>query len=241
MEYRGVCDIGLKRTINQDAVFMAAKGETGLFCVADGMGGHNHGEWASGEIVRELKDWWNHFREEDYDSEFSRMMSALNKVLEKANQDIYQMSDGQEICGSTVVLLFIHRERFGVLNVGDSRVYLCKSLKVELLTVDEVWENQIGLTLGEDERRLHPNWGKLVNAIGVAQEVGITSMTDLVRSGMVFMLCSDGVYKMLPEKQLRGYLRKSWRYPFDTIMEKMMKKVYDGGAKDNASVVLVRV
>lgn len=241
MEYSGVCDIGQKRTVNQDAVFMAANGETGIFCVADGMGGHSHGERASGEIVRELEVWWENFREEDYNGEFSRMMFTLNQVLERANEAIYKMGNAQEICGTTVIVLFIHCGKYGVLSAGDSRIYLCRCLRVEQLTVDEVWENQIDLSLSEQEKRLHPNCGKLVNAIGIAKEARITSVTNLTQAGSIFMLCSDGLYKMLPERSLRRYLKKCRRYPLDAMADKMLRDVYDRGAKDNVSVILVKM
>ncbi len=241
MEYKGVCDIGLKRRVNQDAIFMAAKGETGLFCVADGLGGHSHGERASGEIVCRLAEWWKNFRDEDYADGFLGMMFALNQVLVKANENIYRMSDEGEICGSTAVVLFICGGRYGVLSAGDSRAYLCRRFRVKQVTVDEVWENQIDLFVSEEEKRLHPNRGKLTNAIGIGKEARITSTTNSIRKGAVFMLCSDGLYKMMAEHALYGYLKKCRRSSLDVIADRMMKKVYDGGATDNISVVLIKV
>lgn len=241
MEYKGICDIGLQRKVNQDAIFMAVRGETGLFCVADGLGGHSHGERASGLIVHELEVWWKCFCEEEYNDDFSRMMVALNRVLEEANMKIYQMSGGREICGSTVVALFIYRGKYGVLSAGDSRVYLYKGWRAEQLTVDEVWENQIHLSMGEKEEWRHLNKGKLVNAIGIRKEARITSFTDSIKNGTVFMLCSDGLYKMMPERALYKYLKKCRRYSPDVVADRMLEKVYDGGAADNVSAVLIRV
>lgn len=241
MEYQGVCEVGLERTMNQDAIFMGANGDTGLFCVADGMGGHSHGERASREIVAGLKKWWTGFQESAYDYDFSRMIYALNQVLEKANRNIYQMAGPGQIIGSTVVVLFIYRGRYGILSAGDSRIYLCDRSRVRQLTVDEVWENQVNLRLSNRVKKQHPNWGKLVNAIGIAEDVRITSSTDQGREGMMFMLCSDGLYKMLPERLLHSYLRKSRRDSLAVTVSRMMGKVYDNGAKDNVSVVLVRV
>lgn len=241
MEYKGVCDIGLKRTVNQDAVFMAAKGETGLFCVADGLGGHSHGERASGEIVHSLEKWWKNFREGDYVDGFSEMMFALNQVLVKTNENIYQMSGEREICGSTVVVLFIHGERYGVLSAGDSRVYLCRGFRVKQITVDEVWENQIGLAVKGSQQRYHPDRGKLTNAVGIEKEARITSITDSVKTGTIFMLCSDGVYKMLSSCSLRRHLEKCRQYSLDATVNRIMTEVYERGAEDNASAVLVKV
>ena len=241
MEYRGLCDIGLERTMNQDAIFMAADGDIGLFCVADGMGGHSHGERASREIVDTLALWWKEFQESAYDYDFSRMMYSLNQVLEKANRAIYRMTGGRQISGSTVVVLFICHERYGILSAGDSRIYLCDRARVRQLTVDEVWENQVNLNLSSKAKRQHPNRGKLVNAIGIAEDVRITSSTDQGRDGMTFMLCSDGLYKMCSDRVIARALRECRRGALDEVVSKLLRKVYEGGAKDNISILLVRV
>ncbi len=241
MEYKGVCDIGLERTINQDAVFMAAEEEIGLFCVADGMGGHSHGERASREVADGMAGWWKGFRETDFDCDFSRMIYSLNQVLEKANRNIWQMSGGREISGTTAVALFVYRGRYGILSAGDSRIYRCDRARVKQMTVDEVWENQTNLAVSNRMKRHHPNRGKLVNAIGIAEDVRITSSTDQTQPGMVFMLCSDGLYKMCPERIMEKYLKKCRRSPLNTALDSLIKKIYEGGAKDNFSVILVRI
>lgn len=240
MEYRGVCDIGLERTINQDAVFMAAEGEIGLFCVADGMGGHSHGEWASKEVADGMAGWWRSFGETDYDCDFSRMMDSLNQVLERANRNIWQQS-GPEIRGTTAVVLFVYRGRYGILSAGDSRIYRCGRRQMKQMTVDEVWENQANLAVSNRAKRVHPNRGKLVNAIGIAENVRITSSTDRAHSGMIFLLCSDGLYKMCPERTVARYVRRYRRGSLDAVLIGLLKKVYKAGARDNISAVLVRI
>lgn len=240
MEYRGICDVGLQRTMNQDAVYMAAKDDIGIFCVADGMGGHSHGERASREIVDGIAHWWQNFQETAYDRDFSRMIYSLNQVLEKANRNIYQGS-GREISGSTVVVLFIWHERYGILSAGDSRIYLCDRSRVKQLTVDEVWENQVNLHMSSRLKKQHPNRGKLVNAVGIEADVKITSCTDTVRAGMVFMLCSDGLYKMCSDRVIARALKDCRRGDLEDIAGGLLRKVYEGGAVDNTSVVLVRI
>ena len=241
MEYRGVCDIGLERTINQDAVFMAARGEIGLFCVADGMGGHSHGERASREVTDNMAGWWKEFQETSFDCDFSRMIYSLNQMLERANRNIWRMSGGKEVSGTTAVVLFIYRGRYGILSAGDSRIYRYDRTQMRQMTVDEVWENQTNLCVSNRVKRQHPNRGKLVNAIGIAEDVRITSSTDEAHPGMIFMLCSDGVYKMCPERVIGKYLKKCRRGPLDAVLNSLLKKIYDAGARDNISAVLVRI
>lgn len=241
MEYRGICDIGLARKINQDAIFMATEDDIGLFCVADGMGGHSHGEQASREIVDDLHIWWKNFRESAYDYDFSRMIYSLNQTLEKANRNIYRIACNRQISGSTAVVLFLCHGQYGILSAGDSRIYLCDRAQVRQLTVDEVWENQVNLNMSSRVKKQHPNRGKLVNAIGALEDVRITSSTDQGREGMMFMLCSDGLYKMCSDRVIAKALKGCRRRALDEVIGELLKKVYEGGAKDNISVIIVKM
>lgn len=240
MEYQGICDVGLQRKMNQDAVYMEADEETGLFCVADGMGGHSHGERASKEVVSALSHWWHEFRGSAYNGDFAPAFYSLQKTLVAASETIFHMSMEGEICGTTAVVLFIFRGQYGILNAGDSRVYLCSGYRVRSLTVDEVWENQPGNTLDAEEKRKHPNFGKLVNALGIAEQARISGSTDIVRPGMIFLLCSDGLYKMCSNRVIVRALRKCKRGLLDEIISRLIAQVYKGGAKDNVSIILVK-
>lgn len=241
MEYWGVSDIGLRRSVNQDAVFMAIDGDVGLFCVADGMGGHSHGERASREIVSALELWWKSFQESAYGGEFFRMMRSLSQALEQANRSIYDSVEKGHICGSTVVCLFLYRESYGILYAGDSRIYLSEKRKIKQLTVDETWENQAGLNLRKRAIKQSPNYGKLVNAVGIAENVKISGRTDQAEQGMLFLLCSDGLYKMCPERAIIAAMKRCRKETLHTVVDRMIKRAYQGGARDNVSVILVRV
>lgn len=241
MVYQGICEVGLQRKMNQDAVYMVADGEIGLFCVADGMGGHSHGERASKEVVNSLSLWWQEFRKSAYSGDFSAAFYSLRQTLVTASETIFHMSAEGEICGTTAVVLFIFRGQYGILNAGDSRLYLCSGFRVRSLTVDEVWENQPSNTLGAEEKRKHPNFGKLVNALGIAEQTHISGSTDIVRPGMVFLLCSDGLYKMCPEKTIVKTMRMCRRGKLDVCVRRLRETVFVGGARDNVSIILVRV
>lgn len=240
MVYQGICEVGLQRKMNQDAVFMVADGETGLFCVADGMGGHSHGERASKEVVNSLSLWWQEFRKSSYSSGFSAAFYSLRQTLATASKRIFYMSAEGEVCGTTAVVLFIFRGQYGILNAGDSRVYLYSGYRVRSLTVDEVWENQPGNTLDAGEKKKHPNFGKLVNALGIAEQARISGSTDIVRPGMVFLLCSDGLYKMCSDYVIVRTLKKCRKGLLDEMMNRLISQVYRGGAKDNVSIILIK-
>lgn len=241
MEYAGINDIGLIRSINQDAIYMAAASDIGIFCVADGMGGHSRGEIASREITSAIAGWWDVFDERTFDFDFFRMMDSLHQTIELANRTIYFMRKEDEICGSTVAALFVYRDNFGILSAGDSRIYLYERMRLKQLTVDEVWENLSGQHLGNEMFRHHPNKGKLVNAIGISSRVKITSTTASAHDGMIFMLCSDGLYKLCVEREIKSRLRDCKKIPLKAVAEHLLQSAYEKGAKDNVSVILVKI
>ncbi|MBQ0028164.1 MAG: serine/threonine-protein phosphatase [Lachnospiraceae bacterium] len=235
----GFTDVGLKREVNQDAVFMKSDGNNGLFAVADGMGGHSHGEFASATIRDCLALWWDSFSPEYYEKDFTRMMLSLNQILEKANVDIRNSTPPGEICGSTVVVIFIYEDKYGMLTAGDSRVYTVEKRKIRQISVDETWENQPGNNLSPWAKMKHPNYGKLVNAIGSSDNFRLTSRTDLLKKGMIFVLCSDGIYKYADSKFLTKTLKHLSAARVQESLKKIRDNVYENGAKDNMSIVVV--
>lgn len=242
MKHVQVSDVGKVRNVNQDAVYAVSCGDVGLFAVADGMGGYTQGEKASGLIVDKLANWWNAFDATKYDKDFKRMLSSLQQVLEEANRDIFQQYNQEAVCGSTVVVLFIYHNSYGILHAGDSRVYLYEEHKIKQLTIDEVWENQAELTPEERKKNWNSCKGKLLNAVGIRKDLQCRIITNQVRKGMVFLLCSDGLYKYFPERKLRKYMKRVQKgKSLDESCEQLLEKTLEGEAKDNISVVMVFV
>lgn len=241
VEFNGVCDKGLKRQINQDRLYMKAKENTVLFAIADGMGGHSHGEKASGQIISELRKWYEAFEEKSFSGLFNSMVFSLRCVLEQVNKDIYNMYGGKTVCGSTVVVMFVYCEQYVILWSGDSRAYMQRGWKYKMLTVDDVWENQIEIrkVLTKKQIKDNINYGKLINAIGTSENARINIKTDILKKGSHFLLCSDGLHKMCSEKEIRkmmeGYQGNRMG---DRQMQEYLKCVYAQGAKDNVSFIL---
>lgn len=246
-EFSGVCDIGKIREVNQDAIFMDAGEDAALFAVADGMGGHFHGEAASGIVVGELRRWWEEFQADSYRKEQAgetgRVLLSLQQRLELANRTIYrQYNSDTQICGSTVAVLFIYRDSYCVLSSGDSRIYYANGLRWKQLTCDDVWENQPGVIeqYRPAELRRNANYGKLVHAIGTAKEAVFSGKTDILKDDDRFLLCSDGLYKMCREKELKKIVRSYKGNKNGTrLLGQMMDQVYEKGARDNISCILV--
>lgn len=241
LEFAGKSDIGMKREINQDAFCAYRKEDAGLFAIADGMGGHSNGEKASQKVVSELSNWWNSFSPVLFDYEFRKMMLSVELTIEYANSIIYTEFNKNEICGTTVTVLFIYKNLYGVIYAGDSRCYLSQGRKWELLTIDEVWENQPYISDTERMMKNHPNRGKLVNAIGTKENMQCRILTDIISADTGFLLCSDGLYKLCTDKFIRNTMKKCRnKESMEQAVDKLIDRVYKNGANDNISIVIVR-
>lgn len=241
-EMVGLCETGLVRNVNQDAVFWG-KTECGAVCVvADGMGGHSHGEVASNLIKQTVLQCWETFTEENCRRGFCDMLDYLKCELEKANQALYQEYGKKRMCGSTLVLLFCFQNQYGILYAGDSRIYLKKGFSFIRLTTDEVWENQKNIPKEERQNTNHPNYGKLVNAFGSEADLHMRMMTDVLRGGELFLLCSDGLYKMCTDKQIKAAMRsvRSGGDGMKAALMRLKEETEEAGATDNFSIIMLK-
>lgn len=242
MLYSAICDTGLVRLENQDSVFSDTKGSVGCFCVADGMGGHENGGDASREIVESIKHWWEEVTEPTTINDFMDMPQGLSNAIKTANDNIRKMTAPGSVCGSTVVCVLVWQTYYAVLHAGDSRAYLInKRYKLNQITRDDVWENQPNLNIRKSKLKKYTTYGKLVNAIGARDDVSITIKSDMIESNIGFLLCSDGLYKMVDEKNLRRILRSTKKTDLNQTVDKIKQVVYENGARDNVSIILIRV
>lgn len=243
MEYAGDTQIGLVRKVNQDSILLRHKGHIAIFAVADGMGGHTDGEKASGAITQALDNWWQRIEKGQYEKNLFSLVNQIKACIGQANQMIYDTYKDKGICGSTASILLLYEESYAVFHVGDSRIYKLEKRHFSQVTMDEVWENDIRtkkkFTLKEI---LNSNKrGKLINAIGTAPELMMTVKTDCLNEHMIFLLCSDGLYKMVNTRFLVKTLKKVNKgLTTQEAVEKLMQKVYSQGAKDNVSILLIK-
>lgn len=237
----GKTDVGKTREINQDSFGIFRKEDVELFVVADGMGGYTNGEKASQTVVGEISKWWDSFSPVTYDYEFEKMVSAIEQVIANANRIIYTKYNVNEVCGTTVVALFIFGERYGIIYAGDSRCYGAVGRKFGCLTIDETWENQSHISTAERRNKNHPNRGKLVNAVGIKDNVQCRVLTGITESDYVFLLCTDGLYKYCGDSFIKRCMRLSKdKKTIDTQINNLIGKVYKNGADDNVTVIIVK-
>lgn len=169
------------------------------------------------------------------------MKSKQKDLFDGKHQDREDILRRAEACGSTVVVLFIYKGKYGIVYAGDSRCYIFEHGQLLQITIDEVWENQTGLNYWEKNNRHHPNRGKLINAVGIRPDIQCKIITNEIISNSVFLLCSDGLHKMCPEQYIKKCLKKcKFKKNIKLVLDKLINKVYQNGAKDNISILLVR-
>ena len=216
--------------------------EMGLFVVADGMGGHAEGEIASRMITDQLKEWSEKFTADNYNGEFHKMMKSLENKIEEINHEIFSEYNQTQICGSTCILLFLFQDHYGIINIGDSRIYKKAGWGIKPLMKDDVWENRLDVKEKYTKKEIlnHKNYGKLLQAVGIRETVSLASKTDLLKHGDSFLLCSDGLYKVCKEKDMRKILQRVSEDNLKDSVSSLMAKCYEAGARDNVSVIIVR-
>ena len=222
---------GRVRDHNEDSWFAAE--EQGLWAVADGMGGHEKGEWASGVVVGQLRDLV-------LTGTFEESCDQIATALQTSNRLIFAEASarGRQM-GTTAVALFVRDRRFAVLWVGDSRAYLLRDGKLHQISKDhtQVQEMLDRGMLDAAEAAVHPMRHILARAVGVGEAMEIDVIVDEVESGDIFLLSSDGLHCCVGDDQIEAILSGS---PLDQVADSLVNRALASGAPDNVTVVAVQ-
>lgn len=242
--YCAKTDQGLCRNINQDAIAVFTKDNLGLFVLSDGMGGHSRGELASREAALAFSSFWEYLTKLPELPDFMTLTNMIQQVVMSANQKIFTQYNQGQICGATIVVLLVMNDCYAVFSVGDSRIYTYAKKQLMVLTVDDIWDNLPDTVNNYTKEEIAANErsGRLVQAVGTGTELNIHVSTNRLIKGQVFLLCSDGLFKFCEEEWLRKCLRSvKSEESMKKAVDDCLKKVYDHGAGDNVSMILVRV
>jgi len=236
---------GMVRSHNEDSI--AADAEIGLAVLADGMGGYNAGEVASGiavELIRtEMKKSLADRKPEEFDgTEAERLIEAH---ATRANNAIYQASQSQPQysgMGTTLVVALWHDNQISVGHIGDSRLYRLRDGALEQITRDHsLLQEQIDSGMITKEQARHSQNKNLVTrAVGIDPEVETEVHTYSVQPGDVYLLCSDGLSDMVTDEDVQLTLG-SLASNLPLAAEQLVELANDNGGRDNISVILVRV
>ncbi len=240
MKSYAATDIGSKRTMNQD-YFYCSDEPVGklpnLYIVADGMGGHNAGDYASRFCVERFISLVQNSKERT-------RIQAIEAALKTTNEELIAKAKGQkdlEGMGTTFVMATLQEDGYLlVANIGDSRLYLIND-GIRQITQDHslVAEMVRNGDIRKEEARFHPNKNVVLRALSTQNVVSPDFYKVKVRPGDYVLLCSDGLSDMLDEAEL---LKLVSEYDeVQDIAEKMVILANENGGKDNITLVLIKI
>ena len=238
MKFYAITDIGRKRELNEDYIYTSGQpigALPNLFIVADGMGGHKAGDYASMhtvdrfvEVIREL-------------GEEHGVQDAINEAVTAANAYIYQRSrenSNLSGMGTTLVLASCIGNEAIVANIGDSRLYLVNDAMTQITRDHSLVEEMV--TLGGIDREMarnHPDKNIITRAVGVKEKVAADFFEVDLTKGDKLLLCSDGLTNMLRDEEIYQIIQDNKE--LEQAAKALIDAANKNGGRDNIAVVLV--
>lgn len=229
-------DIGRVRVSNEDqaAVLTNADGDV-LMVVCDGMGGHNKGDYASRTAVSILSEAFKN-KPKFIHPFFARRW--LSKAIHLANNAIYDAAYANEAykdMGTTLVAALIVEDHIIIANIGDSRAYAVRYEGMERLTSDQTYVDYLYRTgkISKEEIATHPKRHVLMNALGIYPSLTL-DINSAAYVGFSILLCSDGLYNNISEKEMHAILTTEERP--EQKVETLIKVANNNGGSDNIAI-----
>ncbi len=233
VRHSAMTHVGKVRSTNEDSILSLP--DQRIWVVADGMGGHQAGDFASQTVTEAVATL-------PVALEPGALMHALRDAIGQAHTQIRREAErkGLETVGATVVALILTDGHFVAFWAGDSRLYRFRDGEIELLTTDHslVAEFVKAGTMTWDEAEFHPQSNAITRAVGVGEYLELEKLRGDVRPGDRFLLCSDGLTKYAGFETLR---RAVIGAPIETVADKLMQIALRGGGADNISVIVIDV
>lgn len=233
-----ITDKGKKRKLNQDYVYtseMPIGNLPNVFIVADGMGGHNAGDYASKYTVETIVKEIEHSFEKN-------PVKILEKAIGEANTHIREKASEDEALsgmGTTVVAATCLGKHLKVANVGDSRLYIMNQNEIRQITRDHSLVEEMVRMGGIDREtaRNHPDKNIITRAVGVKESVEVDFFDVELQENDLVLMCSDGLTNMLEDEEIRMIL--NGQRDIVEKAEELVKAANNNGGKDNISVILI--
>ena len=244
-----VSDTGKVRDHNEDAI--GSQPDIGLWVLADGMGGYNAGEVASGIAVKTILEMVTAAckteKRGDIESGtgYMRQTIVLRDAIHRANKVINQTAQSQPQCegmGTTLVASLFYDNKVSIAHVGDSRMYRLRGNRFEQITMDHSLLQELvdrGFYSQEEAQR-STNRNYVTRALGVEANVDVEVQEIEVQKGDYFLMCSDGLPDMVEDEDIHLTI-STFSNDVRTVGEQLIKLTNDNGGRDNVSVILVRV
>ena len=233
-----ITNIGRRRKLNQDFVYTSERpvgSLPNLFIVADGMGGHNAGDYASKATVETIVEKIGNTAETDRARILEEAIQAANTLIRQKARE----SADLEGMGTTVVAATCEGNSLCVANVGDSRLYVANKREIRQITKDHSWVAEMVRRggLGKEEARNHPDKNIITRAVGADDGVKVDFFTVQLKEGDLILMCTDGLTNMLEDEEIRMILDGAR----DMVekAEELVAAANERGGRDNISVILI--
>lgn len=234
-------DKGKHRTNNEDSLLCLK--DLGIYMVADGVGGHNAGELASGlatDLVKQYVD--QHplspgFQSEQYRTYWNTCLGEVNRfIFERAKE-----SKKNAGMATTAILLYLNENQAYVLNIGDSRAYLFRKGKLQRITEDHSFVNELMKKgqITKEEALHHPQRNMITRAIGSEATLEPDFYQLPLYEGDKILLCTDGLYQEVDENGIEQIL--SHDDNTDNLVRELVLRANENGGRDNITVICVTI
>ena len=249
IDFAEMTDTGRVREHNEDAI--GSVPDIGLMVLADGMGGYNAGEVASGIAVQIVTDLASEAaaREElddiDPHSGLMRQSIILRDAIYRSNKIIFQTAQSQTHCegmGTTIVACLFYDNKVSVAHVGDSRAYRLRGGQLEQVTLDHSLLQELvdrGFYSHEEAQR-STNRNYVTRALGVEPTVEVEVHEYDVLPEDIYLLCSDGLPDMVEDDDIHLTI-STFNASLDVVGQQLIDLANDHGGRDNVSVMLAQV
>ncbi len=238
----GLTDIGMKRKTNQDSICLYPK--RAAFALADGMGGHNGGDIASG-ICKE------HFPTTIEESIALENNNHVEYAIKKINQAIFDHGSKNEQLkgmGTTITCAFIEEGEIMIGNVGDSRAYLYKNNQIFQLTKDHsLVQEKLNVGIyNREQANKDPQKNILTRTVGFEEKVEVDTFKYTIAKNDLFLLCSDGLHGKVSDEDMRFIIEKNIKESesltqdtFNKLNQNLIDQANANGGQDNISVIII--
>ena len=236
MRVFGKTDVGLVRKINQDFIFYSRESVgafPNLFIVADGMGGHNAGDFASRYAVECFLSYIKNSKPDALIRMVDEGIKYANKkIMEKAAED-----ENLRGMGTTMVVAYIEDGQLFVANIGDSRLYLLDK-QINQVTEDHSFVATL-VRAGEltpAEARVHPDKNVITRAVGAAENAKVDFFEVDIEPGDQILMCSDGLSNMVEDEVLYDIVKNTY---IGDVVDGLIDEAKRNGGSDNIAVIVI--
>ena len=226
-------DVGRVRSLNEDAFL--DRSEIGLWVVADGMGGHAAGDFASRTIVEALE----RIAPPSDGSAFLREVEDRIQIAHAALRRESEARGSGGIIGSTVVVLIAWNRHYACVWAGDSRLYLLRDGVLRQVSRDHSLVQDLveAGELAPEQAESHPQANVVTRAVGAVEDLVLDKTHQQIAAGDIFLLCSDGLTRHVSDQEIAAVLAGE---AAPDAAQVLIDLALDRGAKDNVTAVVVR-